>query len=79
MAKNKKRHQTGNSVTTPSWFGSHKSMVVDHSDLQKEGANIVLSESQVLCKDDRGYYVTEKNKLDTGIADPNRYSSRRYK
>ena len=79
MAKNKKRHQTGNSVTTPSWFGSHESMVVDHNELQIGGRDVTLSEGQVLCKDDKGYYVTERNKLDTGIADPNRYSNRRFK
>ena len=79
MARNRTRHQTGKSVTTPSWFGSHASMVVDHSELQIGGKDIRLSEDQVLCKDDSGYYVTEKNKLDNGLADPNRYSNRRYK
>ena len=74
MAKGKKRHQTGNSVTTPSWFGSHKSMVVDHNDLDYS-----VSEEQVVCKDDNGCYVTEKKRLDNGTADPNRYSDRRYK
>ena len=74
MAKVKRRHQTGNSVTTQSWFGSHKSMVVDHSDLDYS-----VSEEQVVCKDDIGYYVTEKKRLDNGMADPNRYSNRRYK
>ena len=79
MAKGKTRHQTGNSVTTPSWFGSHESMVVDHSEVQIGGQDVALSENQVLCKDDNGYYVTEKKYLDSGIADPNRYSNRRYK
>ena len=79
MAKNRTRHQTGNSVTTPSWFGSRESMVVDHSEVQIGGQYVALSESQVLCKDDNGYYVTEKKNLDSGLADPNRYSNRRYK
>tara|TARA_B100000287_G_scaffold247156_1_gene232322 strand:- start:3606 stop:3857 length:252 start_codon:yes stop_codon:yes gene_type:complete len=79
MAKAKRRHQTGNSVTTPSWFGSHESMVVDHSEVQIGGQDVLLSEDQVLCKDDNGYYITEKKKLDSGVADPNRYSNRRYK
>ena len=79
MAKNKTRHQTGNSVTTPTWFGSHASMVVDHSEVQIGGEDVTLSEGQVLCQDDNGYYITEKKKLDTGVADPNRYSIRRYK
>jgi len=73
------RHVTGSSVTTPSWFGSHASMVVDHSEVQIGGYDVILSEHQVLCEDDSGYYVTEKKKLDNGEADPNRYSNRRLK
>lgn len=79
MAKNRTRHQTGNNVTTPSWFGSHESMVVDHSEVQIGGQDVKLSEDQVLCKDDNGYYITEKKKINSGIADPNRYSNRRYR
>tara|TARA_R100000008_G_C3577779_1_gene166353 strand:- start:1623 stop:1877 length:255 start_codon:yes stop_codon:yes gene_type:complete len=80
MAKGKSgRHVTGRSITTPTWFGSHASMVVDHSEIQIGGKDVRLSEDQVLCKDDNGYYVTEKKKLDSGLADPNRYSNRRFK
>ena len=79
MAKNRIRHQTGNSVTTPTWFGSHASMVVDHSEVQIGDTDVKLSEHQVLCEDDNGYYVTEKKKLDNGLADPNRYSNRRFR
>jgi len=79
MAKNRSRHQTGHSITTPSWFGSHETMVVDHNEVQIGGHDVTLSEEQVLCQDDRGYYVTEKKKLDNGLADPNRYSNRRLK
>ncbi len=74
MAKSRRRHETGNNITTPSWFGSHESMVVDHSELEYS-----VSQEQVVCKDDKGYYVTERKKLDTGVADPNRYSDRRFK
>ena len=67
-----RRHETGKTVTTPSWFGSHSSMVVDQTQ-----ENMTLSDDEVLCKDDKGYYVTKKNRLDSGLADPNRYSDRR--
>ena len=78
MAKNRsgKRHVTGNIITTPSWFGSHTSMVVDHAEAQASGYDANLPEGQVLCKDDRGYYITLKNRLDNGLADPKRYSRR---
>ena len=70
-----KRHETGKKITTPSWFGSHSSMVVDHTKLETEDKNIKLSEGKVVCQDDLGYYITEKDRLDNGLADPNRYSN----
>ena len=72
-----KRHETGNKITTPSWFGSHASMVIDHEDVQIGGQDVKLSDAQVLCQDDSGYYITYKDRLDNGQADPNRYSSSR--
>jgi hypothetical protein len=59
--------------TTP--FGSHESMVCDNM-LQDTvlGVNRILA-GAVLLKDDSGYYVTERKRLDDGLADPNRYSS----
>jgi|TARA_B100002019_G_C21219292_1_gene573784 hypothetical protein len=65
MAKNKtsRRHITGTSITTKSWFGSHAEMVVEE-----------LHDGLVVCEDDRGKYVTHSNRLDNGLADPNRYS-----
>ena len=71
-----KRHQTGKKITTPSWFGSHTSMVVDHTQIQIGGHDVKLSEAEVLCQDDSGYYITKKERLDNGQADPNRYSGR---
>ena len=48
-------------VTTPSFHGSHASMVVEE-----------LEDGKVLCKDDRGTYTTLKERLDNGLADPAR-------
>jgi len=31
---------------------------------------------QVVLEDEKGFYITEKRRLDTGLADPNRYSAR---
>lgn len=66
----KKRFETGRTITTESWFGSHQSMVVDHTEFGLE-----LSDNEVLLKDDTHFYVTTKDRLDTGIADPNRYAN----
>ena len=68
MAKNRnyKKHETGKTITTKSRFGSHADMFVDD-----------LEDGKVLCKDVAGTYVTFKNRIDSGLADPNRYSLKR--
>lgn len=57
-------------ITTPSFYGSHASMVVDPADF-----DVVLKDGEVICKDDKHYYITLKSRLDDGTADPNRYAS----
>lgn len=65
----KQKHQVGVTITTPSRFGSHKSMVVDAS---KHG--VQLKDGEVLCEDDEGVYVTTIDRLDNNLADSNRWS-----
>ena len=67
----KKKHEVGRTITTPSPYGSHSSMVVDH-----EKYSLILEQDEVLCKDDYRFYITKKNRLDNGMADPARYSSK---
>jgi hypothetical protein len=64
------QHFTGTVVTTKTHFGSHANMVIDHTAI----SGVIVGENEVICKDDNGYYVTEKTKLDNGLADPNRYT-----
>ena len=61
MAKSGRRHVTGNTITTKSWFGSHSEMVVEE-----------LENGKVVCEDDNGRYVTFADRLDNGLADPRR-------
>lgn len=61
----KTKHETGKTISTPSWFGSHKSMVVED-----------LGNGKVLVEDDQGRYETYTDRLDNGLADPSRYSGR---
>lgn len=63
------KHFTGSTITTKTHFGSHSEMIVDSSK-----SNIKLESNEILCVDDRGYYVTFKNRIDNGLADPNRYT-----
>lgn len=62
------KHITGHTVTTKTHFGSTSDMVVTLD-------NIKLSENEVICKDDSGYYITLRNRIDSGLADPNRYAN----
>lgn len=65
MAKPTKTKNEGRCVkiNTPSQFGSHKKMVVRD-----------LGDGRVICKDPYGEYITQKSRLDNGLADPARFS-----
>ncbi|NDB55018.1 hypothetical protein EB169_04220 [archaeon] len=58
-------------ITTPSAYGSHSSMLVD---IDKEARGHNVPKDKVICQDERGYYVTYKNRIDNGLADPCRYA-----
>jgi hypothetical protein len=68
----KKQHDTAKVITTKTPYGSHLEMVVD-----KDDYDVIINDEQVLCEDEKGVYVTLKNRIDSGLADPNRYSSRK--
>jgi len=72
-------YDVGSVVTTKSPYGSHEDMVVDPIDLEELDPDTrfaKLKDNDVICKDDRGYYKTERSRLDNGLADPNRYCDR---
>lgn len=72
MAKNKSikaRRETGREITTPSAYGSHRSMCVSPKEY-----GLTLQNGEVLCQDGDRLYITYENRLDTGLADPKRYS-----
>jgi len=57
----------------PSTYGTHSSMVDEEETAKLTDSN------KVAAKDDHGIYITDRNRLDTGLADPNRYSNRKVK
>lgn len=64
------KHQTGRVITTKTPYGSTSDMVVtDESILNK----VNVAANCILLKDDDGYYITSKNRLDNGLSDPLRY------
>ena len=61
-----RKHVTGASITTKSWFGSHAEMIVEE-----------LSDGLVICEDDKGKYITSMKMIDSGLADRNRFELNR--
>lgn len=72
-------HQTGMAVTTKTHFGSTIDMVIDHTKYKytEDNKPVMINEDtkMVVCKDDRGFYMTPKNRINSGLADPNRYAN----
>lgn len=67
-----KQHQVGKTITTKSPYGSHASMIVDPNTYSNK-----IGENEVVCKDGNFTYITQKWRIDNGLADPNRYSGRK--
>jgi hypothetical protein len=53
----------------PSRFGSHESMVVENNQ----------GEAWIACKDDKGPYVTSRTHLDSGLMDPYRLTTPKFR
>jgi hypothetical protein len=58
-------------LVTPSPYGSHSSMVVD---IDNEAQGHSIPPDKVICRDENGYYVTYKSRIDNGLSDPCRYA-----
>lgn len=80
MAKNfikPRKHETGRTITTKSPYGTHSNMLVTDEEVLKRLHFDEFETAQfVLVKDDEGYYITQKNRVDSGLADPNRYDTK---
>lgn len=74
MAKNfikPRKHETGRSITTKTPYGTTSDMLVTDENILSK---VKIPGDTVLVKDDDGYYVTFKERVDNGLADPRRYS-----
>ena len=72
MAKQIKipKHHSGRTITTKTPYGSTSDMIVTDENILKK---VSVAEFCVLLQDDEGYYITNKNRIDSGLADPLRY------
>lgn len=60
--------------TFPSEFGSHASMADADLNAKIVEAKQDATDPWVILKDERGDYATRKSRLDTGLADPQRFA-----
>ena len=61
---------------TPSEYGSHASMINEKAQAVLDKAGVT---DKVVLTDEYGEYVTDRSRLDRGIADPNRYAGMSFK
>lgn len=68
--KTGKKHETGRTITTSTPYGTTSDMVVTDEEVLSK---VSVADFCVLVKDDSGYYITPKNRVDNGLADPSRH------
>ncbi len=69
-----KQAPTKSNYPYPSRFGSHRIMAKVHQEGEEQ---VLFGGTQVMLEDEFGTYLTEKSRLDNGLADPNRYAASR--
>jgi hypothetical protein len=73
-AKDDKKKGKGKAPTFPSDFGSHASMIDAELNEKIAAAKQDAADPWAILTDERGEYATRKSRLDTGLADPNRFA-----
>jgi hypothetical protein len=72
-AKDDKGGKKEAKVVYPSEFGSHASMANEELTGKIAAAGQDATDGWVILVDERGPFATRKSRLDTGLADPNRF------
>jgi hypothetical protein len=73
-AKDEKKEGKTKAVVYPSDFGSHASMANAELADKVAAAKQDAADPWVILTDERGNYATRKSRLDSGLADPNRFA-----
>jgi hypothetical protein len=72
---NTRGHETGTIITTKTAFGSTSDMIIDLNKYTLDGKSVLIKDDEAVCKDDKGFYITLKSRIDNKTADPNRYAN----
>jgi hypothetical protein len=70
--KTGKKHETGRTITTKTAYGISSDMLVTDEDVLSK---VNVPEHSVLVHDDMGYFIVDKNRVDDGLACPQRYDT----
>ena len=73
-AKDDKKDGKSKAPTFPNDFGSHASMITAELNEKIDAAKQDAADAWAILTDERGPYATRKSRLDTGMADPNRFA-----
>ena len=73
-ARDVKKDAKDKAPTFPSEFGSHASMANEEATAKIVAARQDAADPWVALADERGPYATRRSRLDTGMADPNRFA-----
>ena len=73
-AKDDKKGAKDKGPVMPSEFGSHASMVNAELTEKIAAAKQNAADPWQILTDERGNYASRKHRIDTGLADPNRYA-----
>ncbi|HUI06781.1 MAG TPA: hypothetical protein VL486_07225 [Verrucomicrobiae bacterium] len=73
-AKEEKKEGKGKAPVFPSEFGSHASMINAELNEKIAAAKQDAADPWQILTDERGNYATRKHRIDSGLADPNRYA-----
>jgi hypothetical protein len=73
-AKDSKKDGKNKAPTFPSDFGSHTTMISAELNEKVAAAKQDAADPWQILTDERGNYATRKSRLDTGLADPNRFA-----
>lgn len=74
MSKNRlkvRKHESGRIITTKTPYGITSDMVVSDENFLSQ---VSIPEGSVVVKDDDGYFIVPKNRVDDNMACPLRYS-----
>ena len=72
--KDEKKESKAKGPVVPSEFGSHANMVNAELTERIAAAKQEQADPWQILTDERGNYATRKHRIDTGLADPNRYA-----